>query len=56
MATTSILKNVTFKDRKSVEKFVSALEKAEAMPSKEIIAPAATVASVDDVRKMFDIK
>lgn len=55
MATKSILKNVTIRDRKSAEMLVNALEKAEKVQSKEVIAPKATVASVDDIRKMLGI-
>lgn len=56
MATKSILKNVTIRSNKSANMLVNALERAEKVPVKEITAPKATVASVDDIKKMFGIK
>lgn len=55
MATKSILKNVTIKDKKSAERFVLALEQAKKNKIKECIEPKVIVASVDDIRKMFNV-
>lgn len=55
MATKSILKNVTIKDKKNAERFVLALEQAEKNKVKECIELKVVVASVDDIRKMFNI-
>lgn len=56
MATKSILKNITIKDKRSAEKFANALEKARVFKKKENFAPRVTIASVDEIRKMFDIQ
>lgn len=56
MATKSILKNITIKDKRSAEKFANALEKARVFKKKENPAPRVTIASVDEIRKMFDIQ
>ena len=52
MATKSILKNVTIRDRKNAEMLVNALEKAEAKKAKDIIAPKPFYAQLEDIQKM----
>lgn len=52
MATKSILKNVTIRNKKSAEMLVNALEQAVNKPSQEVIAPKPFYASKDDIKKM----
>lgn len=56
MATKSILKNITIKKEKSCRSLVHALECASQKSAKEVSAPAAHIATVDEIRKMFHIK
>lgn len=55
MATKSILKNITIKKEKSCRDLVNALEYASGKREKEVSAPAAHNASVEEIRKMFRI-
>ena len=56
MATKSFLKNVVIKDRKTAEKFVNALVKAENKRSKEIKVNKITenITEAEQIRKIFD--
>lgn len=57
MATKSILKQVTIKDKKSCEKLANALDYAPNKKSKVVVAPKARTASQEDIKKMkFAVK
>ncbi|MCD8359929.1 MAG: hypothetical protein LUC29_03650 [Acidaminococcaceae bacterium] len=53
MATKSIVKEVTIRNKKSCEMFVNALEHSATKGAKEVNAANAVVASVEDVKEMF---
>lgn len=56
MATKSFLKNIVIKDRKSAEKFISALEKAENKKAKDVRIDKMVVDITDSeqIRKIFN--
>ena len=57
MATKSILKQVTIKDKKSCEKLANALDYASNKKSKTVAAPKPRIANPDDIKKMkFAVK
>lgn len=56
MATKSILKNVTIRNNRNAAMLACALEKAQNKTAKEILAPKANIASVEDIRRIFAIK
>lgn len=55
MATKSFLKNIVIKDRKSAEKFINALEKAENKKAKSIKVNVKVeeIKDSEQIRKMF---
>ncbi len=55
MATKSFLKNIVIKDKKSAEKFINALEKAENKKSKQVIIDKRVeeVTDSEQIRKIF---
>lgn len=55
MATKSFLKNIVIKDKKSAEKFINALEKAENKASKEVIIDKRVeeITDSEQIRKIF---
>lgn len=56
MATKSFLKNIVIKDRKSAEKFINALEKAENKKGKKITLDKMVedVTDSEQIRKIFN--
>ncbi len=55
MATKSFLKNIVIKDKKSAEKFINALEKAENKGSKEVVINKRVeeITDSEQIRKIF---
>ncbi len=56
MATKSILKNITIKRNSSCKALVKALENASGKRAKKVSVTSAHIATVEEIRKMFDIK
>lgn len=57
MATKSLLKTVSFKDKALTRNFVYALENAQRKTSKDVtMTRTCSDASVDEIRKMFGAK
>jgi len=55
MATKSFLKNIVIKDKKSVEKFITALEQAENKKAKKVVINKRTeeITDSEQIRKIF---